>query len=101
MRFLQCTQVAEGPGHLIPVSLDIPLVPASCAKHIGYLLRHTGLFGYADNHLWFVFELRRYGKLSGVPNYLQTFFRSSHRRAMLSLGLRWTYPWVKVALTLS
>ena len=50
VRLLEHAQMPEGPGHLIPVTLKIPVHSRPCAEHIGYLPRHARLFRNANLH---------------------------------------------------
>ena len=62
---LQGTEVAEGPSHLVPVALHVPLLLYLCAQHLGNVPRHGRLFGYADYHrIFLVLAGQRYEKLS-------------------------------------
>ena len=53
VRFFQRAQMAEGPGHLITVSFDIPFVARVCSQHIRYLACHAWFLSYADSHSFF------------------------------------------------
>ena len=44
LRGFEHTQVTEGPGNLIAVTLKIAVLSLACTENLGYLQRHTGLF---------------------------------------------------------
>ena len=50
-RFLQRTEVAEGPRHLIAVTFHIPIVGAVCPQDACYIPSHARFLCDADNHI--------------------------------------------------
>ena len=50
MGFFQGTKVAEGPGYLITVTLNVAVVFCLGTQHIGNILGHAGLLSYTYYH---------------------------------------------------
>ena len=50
LRGFEHTQVTEGPGNLITVTLKIAVLSLACTENLGYLQRHAGLFCYTYYH---------------------------------------------------
>ena len=46
----QFAQVAEGPGHLVAIALQVALALACGTQHVGYVACDAWLFGDADYH---------------------------------------------------
>ena len=56
VRFLKGTEMPERPGHLVSVSLDVPVFLIFRSEYIGYVTRHGRLFGNTNYHSIFFFR---------------------------------------------
>ena len=57
MRFLQCAEMAEGPGDLIAVAFHITLMGLVGTQHLRDVTRYARLFGDTDDQFSLEFRV--------------------------------------------
>ena len=55
VRFLQRTKMAEGPRHLVAITLHISIMGTRCAQYSSYIFGYTWFLGYTDNHYYYFY----------------------------------------------